>query len=660
MPGQQDPPPPLASTETHTQNSPPLTPPENELNGADQRQSRKREREVSLEPANTPKASVCILTAHDSMRFSVLWAVPGVVEVLRIGTWTDGKRVSSQDTDGTGATDSRDTRTPAKRNKRTLESTKEEAEDGSGKATSRSRSRSHSVSPPIGLGVSPRQEIRIKVRQISQGVEDLNWKTPKALDKYQEAQEIIVPSTLAPPAEVDEKTSEVQDAVITDVKDDDSQQSSVQQDATDKDTERAEGADNGAASASVAPAGHAHVRSKSEGGEKGLKRRFEERGTSQGPNEGEDASNSVLEPSKRPRDDEDEDPNPRETKRPSPPPETKKASPKPAPPSPKAAPKLTGFAAYASVSPFAAAKGPNIFSSGKNTPASVFASPAPSTPLSSFASTSGETSSSPPGNLKRSGFEAFASSSSPFSSMARSKSPVLGQTSKLGGRAKSPPARSNSVNSNPFGQYAGPNQVFQGFGVSVPKRLRADSPPESSQGSSDKNLVSSLINPNQSQSSEEEEEEDGKGTSFGEKLRATKDEDEDSNRSEEDAKVKFTEQEVITGEEEDRTIHQVRSKLFSLENGQWKERGTGLLKVNIRHSDRGGARLVMRKDAVYTLLLNVTLFHGMACTLSPQDPRYLRFSAIEDGSTTHYNLRLASAKAAHDLLNQIISHIPPA
>lgn len=48
---------------------------------------------------------------------------------------------------------------------------------------------------------------------------------------------------------------------------------------------------------------------------------------------------------------------------------------------------------------------------------------------------------------------------------------------------------------------------------------------------------------------------------------------------------------VITGEEEDYTIHQVRSKLFSLENGQWKERGTGLMKLNIRHSDGTGARL---------------------------------------------------------------------
>jgi Ran-binding protein 3 len=82
------------------------------------------------------------------------------------------------------------------------------------------------------------------------------------------------------------------------------------------------------------------------------------------------------------------------------------------------------------------------------------------------------------------------------------------------------------------------------------------------------------------------------------------------------------------------------------------------MKLNVRQLDGTGARLgiasafpseallitnpsVMRKEAVYTLLLNITLFHGMSCALSPQDPRYLRFSAIENGIATHYNLRVS-------------------
>jgi hypothetical protein len=49
---------------------------------------------------------------------------------------------------------------------------------------------------------------------------------------------------------------------------------------------------------------------------------------------------------------------------------------------------------------------------------------------------------------------------------------------------------------------------------------------------------------------------------------------------------------VLTGEEEDETIHSVRGKLFMLgEQNQWKERGSGLLRLNRRKVDRGGARI---------------------------------------------------------------------
>ncbi|KAI0262285.1 hypothetical protein BC834DRAFT_925245 [Gloeopeniophorella convolvens] len=115
---------------------------------------------------------------------------------------------------------------------------------------------------------------------------------------------------------------------------------------------------------------------------------------------------------------------------------------------------------------------------------------------------------------------------------------------------------------------------------------------------------------------------------------------------------------VLTGEEEDETVHSVRGKLYVLSaQNQWKERGTGVLRLNRRRADHAGARLVMRKDAVYAVLLNVTLFRGMSCAVA-QDPRYLRFSVLAPGGTTHYNLRVASAKAAAELLQVIEDNIP--
>jgi len=84
----------------------------------------------------------------------------------------------------------------------------------------------------------------------------------------------------------------------------------------------------------------------------------------------------------------------------------------------------------------------------------------------------------------------------------------------------------------------------------------------------------------------------------------------------------------------------------------------------------------MRKDAVYTVILNVTLFGGMRCSLA-QDPRYIRVSAIENGVATTYNIKVvftpiysvglhadcrrhkvSNAGIARDLMEEINSNIP--
>ncbi|RXW23451.1 hypothetical protein EST38_g2402 [Candolleomyces aberdarensis] len=422
------------------------------------------------------------------------------------------------------------------------------------------------------------------------------------------------------------------------------------------------------------------------GAEKGLKRKYLERGTSQGPPETSKADDGAAKEGDAVEDSQA-----------SPPPETQPVTERTSPPSPKI-PKLSGFMAYASSSsPFASVKG-NVFASSSK------ASSASSTPSTSSAPKLGESSnlsSSPP---KRSGFEAFASAASPFASVSRDKTPAFergpnnpplpskrsgfeafsasasggsASPSRLG-RAKSPaPRRNNSFNSNPFASYV--TGGAQAFGAShASKRARAESPAVfggrvgspafGSAGSATAVFGSSSsftkgtsgsgvfgVNDNEDSAAEEEDEE---GTSFGDRLRNEKgNEDED----EEDSahKMNLEEQEVITGEEDEQTIMQVRGKLFTLDGNNWKERGTGILRLNVRAEDGANPRLVMRKDAVYTLLLNVTLFPGMRCTTA-QDPRYVRFSVIEDKKTTHYNLRVANAKIASEFLEEVNSLIPSA
>ncbi|GLB41630.1 putative ran-binding domain containing protein [Lyophyllum shimeji] len=546
------------------EHSPPPSPPSP---STDTKLSRKREREVSLEPGSIPA------TALD----------------------TDALR------------EHRETRTPAKKNRTQLDTTEEEDDRGS-------RSRSNSGSPP--QSASPPQEMKIRVRQISQGVEDISWRNMKAVTPDRDIE--LEPAT--PLLRKEEKRGE-------------------------------EGSSDEPAESELSSSVVTTEAADSEAGDKSLKRKLSERGTSQGPHDGSDTPSAPSEPLKRPRDDAEGDDNPRETKRPSPPPEPK------SPKSPKktpmvTSPKLSGFMAYASTSsPFAAVKGQNIFASNKaaSPPPVANQTPTPCIPAFSLGSSEASGSSSA---FKRSGFESFASSASPFASASRSKSPVLGSASKLG-RNKSPPRRVGPVNTSAFSSYA---SGVQGFAIPPPKRAKAGSPDGSSRGSVERTTVFGANGVASDSGAEDEQEEGG---SFGDRLRAGKDE-EDEAKSDEENKYMLTEQEVPTGEEDEQTVHQVRGKLFSLVNGnQWKERGTGTLKLNVKRVDGTGARLVMRKEAVYALLLNVTLFPGMRCSLA-QDPRYLRFTVIEDGTPTHYNLRLASAKIAKELLEEITVNIPSA
>ncbi|OCH85942.1 hypothetical protein OBBRIDRAFT_797674 [Obba rivulosa] len=397
---------------------------------------------------------------------------------------------------------------------------------------------------------------------------------------------------------------------------------------------------------------------------------------------------------KRQRDDPNEDANPRETKRPTPPPDEEKEGEKvktngvakveekkpQGPTSGTSTSKLSGFMAYASTaSPFAAVSGPNVFLGSKSPSPSPWATPstraAPST--SSFSSTMSTPTSSQTSIVttaaatpaqktatpaqKRTGFEAFASTTSPFASAAkRPKSPPLGgASSSVFGRSGSPSRASRplaptaAVSSSAFSAYAaGGAHSFAAARRGSPALGESESKGKTFGASSAGSVFGASAPSNGDKADEEEEKQ-----SFGERLRASKDA-EDAEAAEEERKLKLTEQEVLTGEEDEETVYQVRGKLFALsEQNAWRERGTGTLRLNVRREDGSGARLVMRKEAVYTVMLNAPLFRGMRCFLA-QDPRYLRFSVFESGATTHYNLRVSNAKIAEELLDEINTHIP--
>ena len=83
---------------------------------------------------------------------------------------------------------------------------------------------------------------------------------------------------------------------------------------------------------------------------------------------------------------------------------------------------------------------------------------------------------------------------------------------------------------------------------------------------------------------------------------------------------------LVTGEEEEETIHSGRCKLFVWTKDTWVERGRGNVRLN-ESTVTSKARLVMRAEGVLRVILNVHVLPGMPCKL--RDDKYIEFVACE-------------------------------
>ena len=182
---------------------------------------------------------------------------------------------------------------------------------------------------------------------------------------------------------------------------------------------------------------------------------------------------------------------------------------------------------YASrTSPFASVKGQNIFSSKPST--SIFAGDASTAQSTSqrrtgLAPAFGAPSTLTPTPTKRSGFEAFASPSSPFASFARAKSPFSQGTPAVLGRAKSPPRSltTSAFAGSPFASYVGSSHVF---GLPAQKRQQGESP--NGRGSHFPQGIATPTTAVFGQAEHDSGDEEGdESQTFSEKLRAAKDDE---------------------------------------------------------------------------------------------------------------------------------------
>ncbi|CAG8447750.1 8052_t:CDS:2 [Ambispora gerdemannii] len=121
------------------------------------------------------------------------------------------------------------------------------------------------------------------------------------------------------------------------------------------------------------------------------------------------------------------------------------------------------------------------------------------------------------------------------------------------------------------------------------------------------------------------------------------------------SKQLLSEKEVKTGEEDEDTLFTSRAKLYWMdEQLNWKERGVGYIKLNVKSNTMKSPRLVMRADVVFRLILNVSLFEGMPVQL---EENFVRIVAIENNKPAKYAIKLNNADVSQELYMKILNCI---
>lgn len=131
---------------------------------------------------------------------------------------------------------------------------------------------------------------------------------------------------------------------------------------------------------------------------------------------------------------------------------------------------------------------------------------------------------------------------------------------------------------------------------------------------------------------------------------------------------------VETGEEDEDTIFNARVKLYHFEK-EWKEKGTGVLKVNVRQEvrseppsteadleagDSAGselkARIIMRADGVHRVILNSPVFKEMKVGTQDGEPptgKTMFLTGMEDGKPRLFQIKVRSSYGRVSLYTDI-------
>ncbi|KAH7437788.1 hypothetical protein KP509_05G088800 [Ceratopteris richardii] len=123
--------------------------------------------------------------------------------------------------------------------------------------------------------------------------------------------------------------------------------------------------------------------------------------------------------------------------------------------------------------------------------------------------------------------------------------------------------------------------------------------------------------------------------------------------------VQFQGGNLQTGEEEEKMVFNAEATMFEFQDGAWKERGKGEVRVNVPLNKTGKARLLMRSKGNFRLILNASLFPDMKMT--SMDSRGVTFacanSAVEERSgLATYALKFKDSLAAGNFRDAVDAH----
>ena len=116
--------------------------------------------------------------------------------------------------------------------------------------------------------------------------------------------------------------------------------------------------------------------------------------------------------------------------------------------------------------------------------------------------------------------------------------------------------------------------------------------------------------------------------------------------------------EIKTGEEDEDLIYKGRGRLYRFRDGEWKERGTGDMKL-LRHKTEKKIRFILRQDKTLKIVANFIISEKPLCELKPHqgsDKMFMFFAydcSDEEPAIEKFVIKLGNVEKAKSFQKQI-------